>query len=105
MTYSSSKPAKGFHPRAGSWGETRHLLTVALLLLALRAGPALADEPVVSLTLSPAQVAEMVRLIDLQPISQAPPPAFWDLQTTIGKALQANPDAARAFLLARSAAR
>jgi hypothetical protein len=59
----------------------------------------------IALTLNPAQVAEITRLIDLQPISTAPPAAFWNLQATIDKALQANPDALRAVLSLRSATR
>jgi hypothetical protein len=70
------------------------------------AAPAFAqDAPDITLTLSPAQVAEIWRLVDLQPCCQVVPPAFFDLQAKLGDALDANPAALRAFLAARSAAR
>jgi hypothetical protein len=80
-----------------------YLLGVALWL---SPGSAIAqDAPDITLRLSPAQVAEIIRLIDMQPISQSPPPAFWDLQVTISNALSSNPEALRAVTSARSPAR
>jgi hypothetical protein len=76
-----------------------------LLAIAWLASTAAALAQDVTLTLSPAQVAEIARLIDFQPISKAPPAAFFDLQATIDKTLQANPDALRAVLQIRSAKR
>jgi hypothetical protein len=72
-------------------------------LLWLSAAPAFGQD--ILLKLSPAQVAEITRLIDLQPIDKTPPAEFWDVQVAIDKALQADPDALRAVLLARSAMR
>jgi hypothetical protein len=57
----------------------------------------------VTLKLSVAEVAEIARLVDLQPIGVTPPIAYWDLQVTIAKALQANSKAQRAVLDQRSA--
>jgi hypothetical protein len=60
----------------------------------------------ITLRLSPAYVAEITRLIDLQPTtSQSPPAAYWDLQLKINETLKANPAALRAVLSARSARR
>jgi hypothetical protein len=80
------------------------LLAAALWLTAT--APAFAqDAPDITLKLSPAQVAEIGRLIDLQPISISPPAAYWDLQTRLSQAVNANPAALRAVLSARSAQR
>jgi hypothetical protein len=67
------------------------------------AAPAFGQD--VTLKLSAAQVAEITRLIDLQPQNATPPAAYWDLQTSIDKALQANPAALRAVLSIRGARR
>jgi hypothetical protein len=78
-------------------------------VLWLSAAPAFAqDAPRITLNLSPAEVAEITRLIDLQPCSQergcpTPPAAFWDLQTTISRALEADPTALQAVRAAGSA--
>jgi hypothetical protein len=79
---------------------------VAILCIA-GVSPAIAQDATAEITLKlpPAQVAEIARLVDLQPISKSPPPAYWDLQIKIQKALETNPDAMRAVLSARSAAR
>jgi hypothetical protein len=70
----------------------------------LSAAPAFGqDANSVTLKLSAAQVAEIARLIDLQPIGVTPPTAYWDLQTKLDAALRANPDALRAVLHARGA--
>jgi hypothetical protein len=63
------------------------------------------DAAGVTLKLSVAEVAEITRLIDLQPQNVTPPAAYWDLQTKIDKSLQANPDALRTVLSIRSARR
>jgi hypothetical protein len=81
----------------------RFRLAAAGLWLFATAAPAFAQD--VTFTLNPAQVAEITRLIDQQPIGQTPPPAFWEVQAAIDKALQANPEALRAVLSARRAAR
>jgi hypothetical protein len=95
--------------------STRTPLRFGLLAACLWLGtaPAFAQEaqPDITLKLSPAEVAEIARLIDLQPWQPCspalgcptPPPAFWDLQTTISRALEADPAASRAVLAARSA--
>jgi hypothetical protein len=80
------------------------LLAAAFWLTAIASAFA-QDATDITLKLRPAQVAEIGRLIDLQPIGKAPPAAFWDVQATIDKALQANPAAMRAVLSARSAQR
>jgi hypothetical protein len=77
------------------------LLAVAVWLSGV---PAFAQDTSVTLKLSAAEVAEIARLID-QPQGPQPPQAYWDLQTTIDKALQANPAAARAVLSLRRAGR
>jgi hypothetical protein len=82
-----------------------YFLAIAVWLSAASAAFAQVPPPDITLKLSPAQVAEIGRLIDLQPISISPPAAYWDLQATIDKALQANPAAMRAVLSARSAQR
>jgi hypothetical protein len=72
----------------------------------LSAVPAIGqDANSVTLKLSAADVAEIMRLADLQAPSLTNPPAYWDLQLAIDKALQANPAAARAFLQIRGAKR
>jgi hypothetical protein len=72
----------------------------------LTTGAAFAQEALeITVRLTPAEVAEIARLIDLQPISISPPPAYWDLQTGIARQLEADPAALRAVLSARSAAR
>ncbi|SHH38012.1 hypothetical protein [Bradyrhizobium erythrophlei] len=73
----------------------------------LSATSAFAQEaaPDITLKLSPAEVAEITRLVDLAAPSTfiAPPPlAYWDLQTKISDTLEANPDAARAVAVARA---
>lgn len=83
----------------------RFSLTSASIVAALAATPAAAQTPSVALPLTPAQVAEVLRLIDLQPIDKAPPAAFWELQISIDDAVRANPDAWRSVVAARSAAR
>lgn len=83
----------------------RFSLATAAIVAALAATPATAQTPSVVLPLTPALVAEIARLIDLQPIDKTAPAAFWELQTTIDEALRANPDAFRAVATARSAAR
>lgn len=78
----------------------------AALWLAAVASAFAQDAPAITLRLSPAQAAEIMRLVDLQPISAAPPAAYWDLQTQLGAALTAaGPEATRAFLAAGSAKR
>jgi hypothetical protein len=83
-----------------------HLLAVGLLLWAAPAlGQRAAD---IALKLNPAEVAEIARLVDLaapNTFVSPPPQAYWDLQTTVSKALQANPDAMRAVLSERRASR
>jgi hypothetical protein len=74
------------------------LLTVAALCICTT--PAVAqDATSITVKLSVAEVTEIERLINMQPpFPQAQPPAFWDLQTDIKRALEANPEAKRAFL-------
>jgi hypothetical protein len=80
-------------------------LAIGIWLSAI-ASPAFAqDVPDITLHLSPAQVAAILRLVDLQPLGVAPPAAHWDLQITIRETLRANPDALRAVLSAGSARR
>jgi hypothetical protein len=81
------------------------LLTAAVLWLATTAAALAQDDITIALKLSAEQVAEIVRLADLQPINKSQPDAFWQLQIKIAEALQANPDAMRAVLQARSAKR
>jgi hypothetical protein len=68
--------------------------------------PAIAqDAPSVTLKLSAVEVSEIERLINLQPILQSTPPAYWDLQINTNRALEATPEAMRALLSAGSAVR
>jgi len=74
------------------------------LWLFTTAVPALAQD--ITLTLSPAQVAEIIRLVDLQPLGHAPPAEFWQLQDKIGVALaRSSVEVRRAVVSARSAGR
>jgi hypothetical protein len=77
----------------------------AALWLAAIASAFAQDAPDITLKLSPAEVAEITRLIDLQPISISPPVAYWDLQTKLSQTLEVNPAALRAVISARSAQR
>jgi hypothetical protein len=77
-----------------------YLLATALWL---SAAPAFGQDA--TLKLSVAEVVEITRLVDLQPIGKSPPAAYWDLQIKLQKALEANPDAMRAVLSARNAVR
>jgi hypothetical protein len=85
------------------------LLAVPAVGLLLCAAPAFGQRaPEITVKLSPAEVAEIFRLVDVEAPNtfiSSPPQAFWDLQRTVAKAVQANPDALRAVLSARSAAR
>jgi hypothetical protein len=91
-------------PSHSTKSPLRILLATALWLTAMASAFA-QDAPDITVTLSPVQVAEIERLIDQQPISQAPPAAYWDLQTGISRQLEADPAALRAVLSARSAVR
>jgi hypothetical protein len=74
--------------------------------ICLLAAPAFAqDAPEITLRLSPAQVAEIIRLGDLEPLAVSRPDAFWELQSQIADALAKDPAAMSAFLEARRAAR
>jgi hypothetical protein len=79
----------------------------AALWLAAIASAFAQDAPDITLKLSPAQVAEIARLIDLAAPStfiSPPPAAYWDLQAKLNAALTAaGPEASRAFLAARRA--
>jgi hypothetical protein len=75
----------------------------AALWLAAIASAFAQDAPDITLKLSPAEVAEITRLIDLQPISISPPVAYWDLQTKLSQTLEVNPAALFAVISARSA--
>jgi hypothetical protein len=83
-----------------------HLLGAGLLLWA---APALGQRaPEITVKLSPAEVAEILRLVDVEAPNtfvSSPPQAFWDLQRTVAKAVQADPDALRAVLSLRRASR
>jgi hypothetical protein len=82
-----------------------HLLAAAFWLTAMASAFA-QEAPEITVRLTPAEVAEIARLVDLQPISISPPAAYWDLQTKLGAALDAaGPEAGLAFLAARSATR
>lgn len=59
----------------------------------------------IPLPITPEMAIEIMRLVDLQPATQAAPPAFFDLQAALGKAIDANPDFAKATVAARSAVR
>jgi hypothetical protein len=78
-------------------------------VLWLSAAPAFAQDALhITLKLSPALVEEIERLIDLDLCSQergspTPQAAFWDLQTTISKALEADPTALQAVHAVRGA--
>jgi len=82
-------------------------------ILALAAGllPAVgarAQEQLVMLKLTPAQIAEISRLVDQEAsrtFITSPSPAYWTLQLQIQEALAADPAASRAVLLAIEAAR
>jgi hypothetical protein len=83
------------------------LLAAALWLTAMASAFA-QDTPDITLKLSPAQVAEIGRLIDLAAPStfvSPPPAAYWDLQTRISRELAADPAALSAVLSAGSAVR
>jgi hypothetical protein len=82
----------------------RFLLAAAMAWLASTAG-ALAQD--VTMTLTPAEIAVLTQALDLVPTNISPPPpqAFWEAQAAINRALQANPDALRAVLSLRSAAK
>jgi hypothetical protein len=90
-------------------------LRFAIFVAGLWLSPAFAQDaqPDITLHLSPAEVAEIARLVDLQPWQPCspelgcptPPAAFWDLQTTISRVLEADPAALRAVLAAGSAAK
>jgi hypothetical protein len=77
--------------------------------ICLLAAPAFAQSsPDITLKLSPAEVAEIERLIDLaapDTLVSSPPNTYWDLQTKILQALKADPAAMRAVLAARSTGR
>jgi hypothetical protein len=85
------------------------LLTAAFWLSTAAAAFAQEAPPAdITLRLTPAQVAEVMRLVDLaapRTFIARPPDAYWDLQNKINDALESNPDAKRAFLSAGSAAR
>jgi hypothetical protein len=86
--------------------STKTLLFAVGLLLS--AAPALGQgAPDITLKLSPAEVAEIVRLADLTApnIVSPPPQAYWDLQAKLSEAVQADPDASRAVLSAMRASR
>lgn len=56
-------------------------------------------QPDITVKLTPAEVAEIARLVDLAAPStfvSRPPSAYWDLQITISRALEADPAALRA---------
>jgi hypothetical protein len=80
----------------------------ALWLAAVASAFAQEAPPDIILKLSPAQVVEIGRLIDLGApgtFVSSPPAAYWDLQVNIQHALAANPAASLAVLSARSAVR
>jgi hypothetical protein len=92
-----------------SYRSIKSRFCLPLVGLLLWAAPAIgqgASEITVKLSL--AEVSELQRLIDLEAprtfVSQMPP-AYWDLQIAIGRALEADPDAMRAVLSARGASR
>jgi hypothetical protein len=73
-------------------------LRIAIAALCICAAPAIAQDATgVTLKLNIAEAAEIVRLVNMQPSSQSPPPAYWDLQVDLNKALLADPKAMRAF--------
>jgi hypothetical protein len=88
----------GFHPRAGSWGKTRHLFAPALLILALViAAPAMGQDAKVDVSLSAAELLALQATWDRWPISEPAPPGYWDLQVLIWRAVDANPEVQRAL--------
>jgi hypothetical protein len=87
--------------------KTRFGFAAAFWLAAIASAFA-QDAPDITLQLSPAQVAEIMRLVDQEAprtFVSPPPPAYWSLQTKISRTLEADPAAARAVLSARSVAR
>jgi hypothetical protein len=80
----------------------------AALWLAAVASAFAQEAPEITVRLTPAQVIEVERLVDLAAPStfvSPPPDAYWDLQVNIQHALAANPAASLAVLSARSAVR
>jgi hypothetical protein len=86
--------------------KTRPRLVFLAVAVWLSAAPAFGQDAAhVTVKLSVTEIAEILRLIDLQASSLKNPDAYFYLQLAIDKALQANPDAARAVLSIRSAHR
>jgi hypothetical protein len=77
---------KGFAMSRRSKPSLKFLIARALWLCAI--GGAYAQDPpeITTLKLSISEAVELQRLIDLQRLSQAPPPAFWDLQLKLNRA-------------------
>jgi hypothetical protein len=69
-------------------------VTAAAIWLTSVAG-AYATPPDVVLSLTATEIAAVVLSLDRQPISQNPPDGFWDAQSKILQALEANPEAWR----------
>jgi hypothetical protein len=91
--------------------STRFLL-LALWLCCTASAFAQDAAPKITLQLAPAEFAQIWRLIDLNAAADIRsgdltknPPAVIDLQISLERALQANPEASRAVLSLRSAAR
>jgi hypothetical protein len=64
------------------------------------------DTAGITIQLTQAEVAVISQMVDRWPtLTEPPPPAYWDLQSELGRALRANPDALRAVLQARGIAR
>jgi hypothetical protein len=81
------------------------LIGAGLWLASAAASFAQEAPPDITLKLTLAQAVEILRLVDLQPVSISPPAAYWDLQINLKQTLEANPAALRAVLSARSAQR
>jgi hypothetical protein len=84
---------------------SRSIRAAAIAATLTTLSPPIAAAQDIAVTLSPALIAEISRLVDLQPLDKSAPPTFWELQTKLNEALQANPDAFRAVLQERSARR
>jgi hypothetical protein len=86
---SSSKPADGFHPRAGSWGVTRHFLAAALAVGISSA--ALAQSADVALKVTPAELKVIAKALDAPRIRAQAQPLVIKLQSQIDAAIAAGP--------------
>lgn len=52
---------------------------------------AFAADPLMTMTLTPQEMAAVIKSMDRQPISETPPAGFWNVQAKITGALDANP--------------